>query len=190
MRNILLLLLIITASSCSIFHKHKSVERSKTDSTSRVSEKKDSSVVKDIVTVKKNNAEVTSETVLSFDNGILAPYKDSSTDKGILIYPTNPNDYFEVTPDGKIRTNVIPRKVVIRGTSTNLNLDSAADHSKINLSDTKDQTTEVTANTVTKNKDVSKKSLLSFWWLLALMIPIVIYRKEIWGWIKHMILPI
>lgn len=171
-KTIILLCIIQSCIGCSIvnkaFHKNKTV----VDSTSIVHEKKDSVVNTDIVEVHKDSSRTSDEIVIEFTG-------DSTTITG----KTNPDDYFYLNQKtGEIKASRVPKKVTIKGSNQSFNYDSLADYSKIQKTEEKSSDTRVTKKEKEVTKEVRKKRTW-LWWLL-LLIPIIIYRKQIWNWLK------
>lgn len=176
MKNTIIFLLLLSFTSCSVVNKGSHKNKSTTDSTSVVHEKKDSTATIDTFTIRKSQIENENEIVIEFSQN------DSlESDSAIYITPKNPNDYFEITKEG-IKTNMPLKKVTVKGNAKIFNYDSLVGHSKIEESYLKDSDTHVTKKEKKVTQDVSKKKFL---WLLLLLIPAyLIYRN--WPKIKQL----
>jgi hypothetical protein len=154
-------------------------------------EKKDSTVSKDVVSVHKDSSTNSNETVIDFgDRKIYV--KDSSINDRIYFTPKNPNDYFTIDKEGNIKTNVIPKSVVIKGKQQQFNIDSLADHSKITDHYESDKKTKINIDDKNINRVVHKTGNFFLWaWIILILILvgyiIIKNRKRIWAWIIHRI---
>lgn len=193
MKNIFILFALAGLSSCSIVNKafHRRVNKS--DSLTIVRESKDSSVVKDITQIHTDSSKEDNEIVIDFgDSKISVPFKkDSTSDSGIYYYPKNPDEYFSFNQKtGEIRASKVPVKVTVKGSKNAFNFDSLADHSKIELTEKRDEQTKVNSVKKDTSKTVEKKKVPVFQLvLLGLLILLIIWvvknRKNIWGFIVH-----
>lgn len=187
MKNTVLLVLIIFAtSSCAItnklFHKNKST----TDSTSVVHERKDSTVTNDQFTIHKSQIDDKDETVIDwgFPNNFdtvkrgneYLPYYGKDSAK-IIYYRNSPDDYFFFnTKTGEIKSNKVPVSIRIKTSQSVFNYDSLVNHSKIELNEVSDNMGHLKKVQKETVKEVHKKKL---WWWLLLLIPIYIaYRNR------------
>lgn len=179
---ILFTALVIFFSSCSGINKLFNKEKVNRDSTSIVHERKDSTATNDNISLHKDSSKETNETIIDFgDSKITIPYKSQGRDSGIYYWPNNPNDYFEITKDG-IKTNRIPKSVTIKGSSQIANYDSLVNHSKISVSEVKNNETKVSEKSKTVTNEVHKKKFN--WWLLLLIPVYLIFRN--WPKIKQL----
>lgn len=173
----LILFVVSIFTSCTSVQKLFHKEKHQSDSTSVIHERKDSTASVDSIRLHKDGSQSTNEIILDFgDKQINVPYKDTSKDGGIYVYPTTPNDYFEITPDGSIKTTMPLKRVSIKGNKNVTSIDSLAGHSKIVLSELKDDSSRVKA----KGKDVQNsvhKTRFPWWLLIIPVIGYLIYRN-------------
>jgi hypothetical protein len=175
MKNIYLLLLL-PFFSCSVINKAFHKTKTHTDSTSVKTETKDSTAEKTTVNLHKDSTKTQDETVIEFRG-----------DTGVTITPHNPNDYFYYNPvTHEIRASKVPQKITIKGSSQIGNYDSLADHSRIELTQTKIDSVRVKSDQKEVVKAVHKTKL--WWWLLLLIPAYLIYRN--WPKIKPWIITI
>ena len=166
----LVLIFACSLFSCSVF-KSKHSEYKRTDSSTVKTENKTTEVKTDSFAVRKSQTEEENSVVFDFrDRGMVVIPNDSNySDKGIYITPTDPKDYFYW--DGStLLTNIIPKKVTIKGKRQEIKLDSQAkdidfieDHSKL-------EKTDVT--NIVKKSDKVKRSFNALWLLWLLLIPV------------------
>ena len=186
-----ILIILLSLQSCSALKKvfHKEVH--KLNSTSVVRERRDSIAVNDQFEIRSSRTVNENETILTWDNAIYVPFKDSGlNDVGIYIYPKDPNDYFKIDIDGEKRSivsNRVPSKVVIKESKQNAQYDSLSRHSQIQVSNSKADSSHVKTDTKQIIKDKTVKRF-SWWWLLLIILAYLIYRN--WPKIKAFILTI
>jgi hypothetical protein len=170
--------IIISLTSCSavnkLFTRHKTV----IDSTAVTHERKDSTATKDSIAVHKSESDNTEEIVIDFTG-----------DSVVVTGKTNPDDYFSFNQKtGEIRASKVPVKLTIRRRGRANTFDSITEHSEIVESEVKDDSTHLKS---LQKETVSKVHRTSrLWLLLLLLIPIVVYRKQIWRWILNLVNPI
>lgn len=177
MKN-LFLLLLLPFFSCSTVNKLFHKEKHQSDSTAVIHERKDSVASKDSTVLRKKIEESGSETVINWgDTSIYIPFKDSTKDGGIYIYPKNPDDYFRFDVEKRtIISNKVPKSIVIKENSKITQDDALLVHSQISNSEIKDDSTHVKTKDKEVVKEVHKKRTF-LWWLLLLIPAYIIYRN-------------
>lgn len=184
----IILLCIISFTSCRVVNKLFKKGKVKSDSTAVIREKTDSIASIDTFSIKKSFSDSEEQIVFDFgDKQIYVPMPNDTNgyDKGVYVWPANPDDYFEITKEGTVRTNMPLKSVSVKGKKTNLNIDSSGKKQEVQLNKETEKKVQVKTESKTVDKKVSKKSFLSLWWLL-LLIPIYLIirnRKKIWRWV-------
>lgn len=143
-------LILVSATSCAVFSKHKSAV--KTDSTSVVKEKTDSSVIKEFAEVTKTETQEEGTIILDFSDS------------------TKSDDYFSVSKQGEIKTSKVPVRVIIKTTKQAKGSDSMA--SRIAFVEHHSKIEEVQVKKEVKKSQKAKYSFNLLWLLWLLLIPV------------------
>lgn len=155
-------------TSCSVVNKVFHKNKSRIDSTSVTHERKDSVVTEDQFTIHKSQNDSDNELIVEIDrdSGLITP-----------INPNKPDDYFDFNvKTGELKTNMPVKKVTLKGNQSVFNYDSLVNHSKIELSELKDDSVRLKSVQKETVKEVHKKRT---WWWLLLLIPLYIaYRNR------------
>lgn len=200
MKSIFILLLPLLFSCTAVnklFHKDKHRE----EKTEEVHAKKDSTATKDSFAVRKSQTDSKDSIVIKWWDGevvnsnpniIAEPYKGLPPGIVYLPYSGQPI-YFEISKEGAIKTNVVPKSVTVVGKKSDLQIDSLANHSMITLDDVKDESSHVKTLDKTVEKEVHKKQnklFAVFIWcwiiLFVILIGYLIYRN--WPKIKAIVI--
>lgn len=174
MRYILFLFGVASMYSCSIVNKVFRKTKQQVDSTSVVRAGSDSIATKDSFSVKKAN-------VISED-GITIEFEKADTAGSADSTPVvSANDYVEIDwKKGTLKSTQPVRKITVSGKMNISYSDSLADHSRIQASDTLSSSTAIKKSIVETSRQVSRKTFLSLWWLLLLLlIPVFLLWKKI-----------
>ena len=192
----ILILLILSLYSCKTVQKLFTKEKSKTDSTSIISERKDSIGTIDTFSLKKSSVDEESGITIEFDTSknwwTAAPYSGEPAKPIIAPHigepgQPNPNNnrvsvndyYLIIDSSGNIKTNRPINKLTIKGKKTQVSVDSSGKKSETSLRLQNETSTYVKKSEKSVIKQVSKKkSFMWLWWLLLLIPAYVIYRNR------------
>jgi hypothetical protein len=176
--TVIVVMLLSTLCSCSVF-KSKKTEYSKTDSTSSKIENTITKAKVDSFAVRKSQTEEDNSIVFDFgDRQIIVTPNDSNySDKGIYVTDVKADDYFYWDGE-KLLTNVIPKKVTIKGKKKELTVDSTAKHIDFIEEHSKLEHTEFTKEEKKVDKVKHVFSLLWLLWLLLIPIGYFIYKHR------------
>jgi hypothetical protein len=185
-----ILCLACSLSSCSVL-KNKSSHKENLDSTSVKVEKVDSVAKSDSFAVRKSQSFDSGSIVIEFDTTTSDRWTHSIDSLKVSIGdPTsvghtgisgNPADYFEIFPDGTIKTNKKLSRVTISGTHLKNTIDSSHVGNEVSLSKNKVDSTHVKLSISDKSKEVHRSfNPLSLWWLWLIVGIIYWQRKRIY----------